>query len=606
MSRLFTDERRTIALVAAGCILLPTVTAEAMPSLLPDSTALTLSIGVALAVAALSLNLLLGYAGQLSLGHAALLGVGAFSASVAVDRWELPMPLGWALASTAGAVIALVIGLPALRLRGLHLALVTLTFGLALQASLLRWQFFTRGSAGVSLPRRLWGDRLLTDAAPYLSVSLLLLLGVWLLDRNVLRTKLGRAFHILRDDEDAAASFGVDVTRYKLLAFVLAGAIAGLAGAMYGSAIGLVNSDAFTLDLSLRIVLFVVIGGTGSRWGPVAVALVLAITPQLPSSFRGWDIIVAGAITLYNVVALPGGFAGLVRMQRRRRHEERRAADSADDEEIRPDFLVLPPRAVTEVAGVPLLEVRDLSVRFGGLQAVDSVSLRVERGTIVGIIGPNGAGKSTLFDAITGYVPGARGQVILAGEHLEGRPAHARTLAGLGRSFQGVGLSREMSVRQNVLMAQHADASYSATAALAFTGTVRRVEAELADRADEIVARLGFADRADDPVGSLSGGQQRLVELACVLSTAPQVLLLDEPTSGLSPAATEALADRLRELRDVHGQTIVVIEHNVPLVLDLCDHIYVLNVGQVLAEGSPATIGDHPEVLEAYLGGVLL
>ena len=207
--------------MAAACVVLPVLTAEAMPSLLPASTALTLCIGVALAVAALSLNLLLGYAGQLSLGHAALLGVGAFSASVAVDRWELPDAGRLAARRRGGAAIALVIGLPALRLRGLHLALVTLAFGLTLQASLLRWQFFTRGSAGVSLPRRLWGDRLLTDAAPYLSISLLLLLAVWLLDRNVVRTKVGRAFQMLREDEDAAASFGIDVTRYKLLAFVL-------------------------------------------------------------------------------------------------------------------------------------------------------------------------------------------------------------------------------------------------------------------------------------------------------------------------------------------------------------------------------------------------
>ncbi|MGH9273273.1 MAG: ABC transporter permease subunit, partial [Acidimicrobiales bacterium] len=607
VNRLLTDERRTIGLVAAGCVVLPLLTADAMPSLLPDSTALTLSIGVALAVAALSLNVLLGYAGQLSLGHAALLGVGACSASVAVDRWELPMPAGWALGTAGGAAIALVIGLPALRLRGLYLGLVTLAFGLTLQASLLRWQFFTRGSAGVSLPRRLWGDRVLTDAAPYLSISLLLLLAVWLLDRNVVRTKVGRAFQVLRDDEDAAESFGIDVVRYKLLAFVLAGGIAGLAGAMYGSAIGLVNSDAFTLDLSLRIVLFVVIGGIGTRWGPVAVALLLAITPQLPSSFRGWDLIVAGAITLYNVVAMPEGFAGLVRTRRRHRSEQRAAASDDDTLALRPDFVVVAPSDPADRApGAELLTVHEVSVRFGGLHAVDGVSLRVEQGTIVGIIGPNGAGKSTLFDAITGYVPSARGQVVLDGSHLEGQPPHRRARAGLGRTFQGVGLSRDMTVRQNVLMAQHASARYGVAAALVFAAPVRQVEAELAERADEIIDRLGFSAYADTEVGSLSGGQQRLVELACVLSTAPRVLLLDEPTAGLAPAAAETLADRLRELRDDHGQSILLIEHNVPLVLDLCDQVYVLNAGQVLAAGTPASIGDNPEVLEAYLGGVLL
>jgi branched-chain amino acid transport system ATP-binding protein len=163
-----------------------------------------------------------------------------------------------------------------------------------------------------------------------------------------------------------------------------------------------------------------------------------------------------------------------------------------------------------------------------------------------------------------------------------------------------------MTVRQNVLMAQHARAHYGVAAALVFAGRVRRIETELAERADEIIDRLGFAADADTEVASLSGGQQRLVELACVLSTAPRLLLLDEPTAGLAPAAAEMLAERLRELRDEHGQSILLIEHNVPLVLDLCDQIYVLNAGQVLAAGTPTNIGDNPEVLEAYLGGVLL
>ena len=605
MARVLTPDRRTILLAVAACIVLPTLTAEAMPSLLPGSTALSLSIGVALAVAALSLNLLLGYAGQLSLGHAALLGVGAFSASIAVDRWSLPMPFGWVMGTVAGSVIALVIGLPALRLRGLYLALVTVTFGLTLQASLLRWDFFTRGSAGVSLPRRIWGDRLLTEAGPYLSISLLLLLLVWLVDRNVLRTKLGRAFQMLREDEDAAQSFGIDVTRYKLLAFVLAGGIAGLAGSMYGSAIGLVNSDAFTLELSLRIVLFVIIGGIGSRWGPVVVALLFALAPQLPASVQGWDLVLAALFTLYNIVRLPGGIAGAVRERRQRRVE--RALPETDETPVHPDFVVAP-TAAARASDAPsdLLVVQEVSVRFGGLRAVDQVSLRVASGSIVGIIGPNGAGKSTLFDAITGYVATAEGHVDLDGVRLDGRPAHARARLGLGRSFQAVGLAKDMSVRQNVLMAQHAHVRYGDAEALLYTGSVARVEAELADRADEIVERLGFGPYANTPVGSLSGGQQRLVELAAVLATAPRLLLLDEPTAGLAPAASENLADRLRELRDDHGQSILLIEHNVPLVLDLCDHVYVLNAGSLLADGPPATLGENPEVLEAYLGGVLL
>ena len=261
-------------------MVLPWATSTAMPKLLPASTVLLLCIGVSLAMAALALNLLLGYAGQLSLGHAALLGVGAFAGSIVVDRWGAPMFLGWIFAAAVGGLVALAIGLPALRLRGLYLALVTIVFGITMQASVLRWEVFTRGSAGAALPRRLWGDTLVTNPSIFLSMALLMLLVVWLVDRNVMRTKLGRAFRIIREDEVAAQAFGVDVTHYKLFAFVLSGAIAGLAGAFYGHALGLVNSDVFPLEMSLRIVLIVIIGGVGRRWGVAVVAVTLAAVPE--------------------------------------------------------------------------------------------------------------------------------------------------------------------------------------------------------------------------------------------------------------------------------------------------------------------------------------
>ncbi|MDQ1689443.1 MAG: branched-chain amino acid transport system permease protein, partial [Frankiaceae bacterium] len=256
-----------IGLILLACIVLPPLTGWAMPDLLSPANAIVLTYGVCLGIAALSLNLLLGYAGQLSLGHAALLGVGAFSASIVVDRLGLPMFLGWVVGGIVGGVVALAIGIPALRLRGLYLALVTLVFGATMQASVLRWQFFTHGSAGASLPRRLFGDHILVNEPIYLAMALVVLVGVWLVDINVLRTRLGRAFLAIREDEVTAQSFGIDVVRYKLLAFVLSGAMAGIAGALFGGAVGLVNSDVFGRELSLRIVLFVIIGGIGRRWG---------------------------------------------------------------------------------------------------------------------------------------------------------------------------------------------------------------------------------------------------------------------------------------------------------------------------------------------------
>jgi branched-chain amino acid transport system ATP-binding protein len=252
-----------------------------------------------------------------------------------------------------------------------------------------------------------------------------------------------------------------------------------------------------------------------------------------------------------------------------------------------------------------LLAVEHLSVEFGGLHAVEDVSLSVQAAQIVGIIGPNGAGKSTLFNAISGFVP-STGAIVLDGAPLHGLKPHRRAVAGLGRTFQNVGLARDQSVRQNVLLAQHHFASYSDPAALAYSRSARDVETSLAQLASDVIAGLGFEQYADTPVRQLSGGQQRLVELAAVLATGPKLLMLDEPTAGLSPAAAENLAERLRQLRDDRGQTILLIEHNVPLVLDLCDYVYVLSAGVLLAAGTTSELAARPEILGAYLGGEVL
>jgi branched-chain amino acid transport system permease protein len=399
-----------------------------------------------------------------------------------------------------------------------------------------------------------------------------------------------------------AQAFGVDVTRYKLEAFVLSGAIAGLAGALYGHSIGLVNSDVFPLELSLRIVLIVMIGGVGRRWGVALVAVILALSPKLPDFLQGWDLVAAALIVVYNVVRLPGGLAGLIG-EMRSSATEKRLAEHADDEEVRVPNLVAvarPPAAPS--AAAELLVVTDIHVNFGGLVAVDDVSLTAKRGTVVGVIGPNGAGKSTFFNAISGLVPGARGTVSLDGDRIEHLAPWQRAQRGLGRTFQQVGLAKDMTVRESILLAQHKAATYGDAASLLYMGGVDRVERELGALADQVVDGLGFERYRDTPIRSLSGGQQRLVELAAVLATGPELLMLDEPTAGLSPAAAENLAEKLHELRDVHGQSILVIEHNVPLVLDLCDHVYVLNAGRLLADGPPAELARNPEILSAYLG----
>ncbi|MGH2758916.1 MAG: ABC transporter permease subunit [Actinomycetota bacterium] len=575
-----------------------------------DLRALTLGIGVCFAVAAISLNLLMGYAGQISLGHAALLGVGAYaSGAVTARAFEAPWIVGMLVAGIAGGAVAFLLGLPALRLRGLYLAIVTVGFGFLVQDSLFLWEPLSGGSAGLELPRPRAGTFIFSRDADYLVLALLVLLLVWVVDTNVLRSKLGRAFHGIREDESVAQSFGVDVTRYKLLAFVVSGVIAGMAGGLLGHLVTFVNSDTFRYEVSLSLVVMVVVGGLGHRTGVLVSALFFAALPRIFVFLKGYDQLV-GAILLMDLMSRhPGGLAAAFResIERRATRRARRAdRDEEEDAEL-PKLPSLPrPQGLPErpdvAAGASLLEVSGVSVRFGGLQALDSASLDVPAGAIVGLIGPNGAGKSTLFNIVSGFVRPDAGRIRFLDREIHDLPPFERARLGIGRTFQLIGLASNLSVLENFLLAQHIVAGYGVGSALAHLPKAARVERDLIDRSTQAIEALGFERFTDTPVRSLSHGQKRLVELGCTLITAPELLLLDEPSAGMAPAAAENLAVRLRELRDELGRTVLLIEHNIPLVLDVCDYIYVLNFGQILAHGTTAEIAQQPEVLAAYFG----
>jgi branched-chain amino acid transport system permease protein len=604
--------RADILLIAVALAAFPIVTHRAMPRLFHSSDALVLSQGVALAAAALSLNMLLGYAGQISLGHAALLGVGAFASGVLTGQHGLPMWVGVPVGAVFGAAVAFLLGIPSLRLRGLYLAMVTLAFGYAAEQSLFRLSVLTGGSAGVELPRRLHGNTLLVGNPGFLAVALVVLLVLWLVDVNVCRTKLGRAFQAIRQDEAVAQAFGVDVTRYKLAAFTLSGAFAGIAGALYGHAVGFVNSETFNFQLSLLLVIVVVVGGLGHRGAVVTAALFFTVFPRFIKSLHGYDLILGALLLMFTVSRHPGGLASMARERRERKAErEARREAEAEGEEIEdegklpalpelPRPPAMPVRA--RVGDAPLLEATGMSVSFGGLQALNSASITVPAGGIVGLIGPNGAGKTTLFNAVSGHVRAQQGVVRFLGEEVQDLPAFERAQRGMARSFQMIGLAKELSVRENFLLAQHQLATYSPADALGYTRAAASVERVLDERAREAVAALGFEQFIDTPVRNLSHGQQRIVEIGCLLATSPELLMLDEPSAGMSPAAAENLAERLRELPDRLGRTVLLIEHNLPLVLDVCDHLYVLHLGEVLAEGDPQQVIENEDVVRAYLG----
>ena len=565
-------------------------------------------------VAAIARNLLMGYAGQISLGHFALLGVGAFTSGIVTgaDRLALPLVVAVPAAAAMGALVALVVGFPALRLRGLSLAIVTIAFAYAMQNSVFRSHFLSKGSGGAELPRPQLGTYILDRNDDFLAVVLVLLVVVWFVDRNVTSTKLGRAFHAVRSDEAVAASFGVDVARSKLLAFALSGAFAGVAGLLYGHLTRTVSSLTFGYDQSLLLVIIVVVGGLGSRSGVAVSAVFYALFETVliklfGSGFHGIDLIVGALLLMYTVSRHPGGLAQVLAERRARRGPAADADDDGDGPAPKLPELPRPSGLPDRPAATPVvLEATEISVRFGGLQAVNGASLRVPRGRIVGLIGPNGAGKTTLFNAISGARRPDAGRVHLLGQDVSELPAHARARLGLGRTFQLIGLAKSLSVTEHLLLAQHVVAGYPVASALTMIGSSRRVERELRQRAADAVEALGFGEHADTPVQRLSHGQQRIVELGCVLVTAPELVMLDEPSAGMSPGAAENLAVRLRDIRDELGRTVLLIEHNIPLVLDVCDELYVLDAGRMLASGDPDEVVRRPEVVEAYLGGPAL
>lgn len=595
------------------------IVAAIVPLLLSATTSLgsawyqNFAQGAVFAMAALSLNLLMGYAGQISLGQTAFMAVGAYAAGLVLASLNGSFLVGFMIAGLVGAGFAFLVGLPALRLRGLLLAVTTLAFLIATLESLLKFEFLKSGSVGAILPRPIIGPFNLTSDAAYLSFALVLLIGFWAIDANITSSRLGRAFMGLREDEQVAASYGIDVARTKLLAFVMSGAMAGVAGAALGHLNLGAQPDLFNLQRSLSIVAWVVIGGLGVRYGVVIAAAMFGVFPAVFEALLGdrlegdISLVIGAALFLLTVAINPNGFVGNLKEKRdAKAAKDVRATLAAGgleaEDEILPSLPVPASRHGDLEPGSVMLDVRDVTVRFGGLTAVNDVSIQVRAGEIVGLIGPNGAGKTTLFDAIGGYNSPQSGEFDLRGQALADLASHDRALAGLGRTFQRLGLAMGLTVRENLLVAQHSLIDYDTLQALGHSRTVKSAEAVIEKRAADVIVALGFERYADLPVKYLSGGQRRIVEIACTLVTAPDLLMLDEPTAGMAPAAVENLAERLRELRDEHGRTILIIEHHVPLVLDVCDRIYVLDHGVVIAEGSPDEILRDPEVLSAYLG----
>jgi ABC-type branched-subunit amino acid transport system ATPase component/ABC-type branched-subunit amino acid transport system permease subunit len=538
-------------------------------------------------IVALSMVVITGLAGQVSLAQLTLAGVAAFLLSPIASDWGVPFPLAPILAALGATVIGVVVGLPALRIRGLPVAIVTLSLAVALQAVWFQNADLV-GTSGktIDAPKLFGIDVGPGSGAAYprpqfclvvLTALVLAAVAVALLRRS----RLGSAMLAVRANERSAAASGINVVVTKIFAFAIAAFIAGIGGAMYGYRLGTVTFDSFDVLLGLALFATVYVAGMTSVSGGVLAGVIAAgglvyyAASQWLSLDVGWYQIITGIALVASVIKNPEGLVGNIHHAIDRRRARRRRA-----EEATPARTQARPTPSSKRTGTALA-VHDLVVRYGGVVAVDGVSFEVPRGAIVGLIGPNGAGKTTVIDAISGFAP-YTGNVLLDGAPLDGLAPYRRIRRGLARTFQGIELWSELTVAENVLVGPGAAARS--------TGDI-----------NALFSLLGLDAVRERPASELSQGQRQLVSIARALVAQPQVVLLDEPAAGFDVTESAWLADKLRAIRDA-GTTVLLVDHDMNLVLNLCDQVEVLDFGRVVGSGAPHEIRASAVVAEAYLG----
>ena len=557
-----------------------------------------------LAIGASGWNIMGGYAGYISIGNSAFIGLGAYATGILAAKHDLSPFIGCLVGGLVSAVAAALLSLVTRRTRGMYFVIVTFSTLQLLTVIATTSTGLTGGSQGLAMPLPTWS--LDYRNWPIYFPMLALLVVTVTTSALVHRSKLGLGLLAIQNDEDKANGLGLRTSLYKMIAFVLGGTFLGMAGGLYAYYITFLNpSGVFDVVTSILIVLAALIGGRGTLWGPVLGAFIIEPLANLTStSFGGAN---AGAIRLLLFGGLLGGVVlflpkGILPTYANLRtgHRRRRSVGSVEIEPASTSAsfasLFTSRRVTDDRRGDALLEVVGLLKVFGGVPAVDHVDMTVDQQSITGLIGPNGSGKTTLFNLIDGTVRAQSGRISLLGRSIERRGRASRAHAGLGRTYQMPRLFSSLTVVENLVVPENKFDIVRLWSA--------RVTAGERDKAMAVLDALGLTGYADTSPDDLSYGQRKLVELAQVLWGEPLLVMLDEPAAGISPALSQRLSDLIRSLHQ-NGVSVLVVEHDLAFLASLCEHVYVMANGRIITQGSVAEISADQAVIDAYLGDSL-